>query len=135
MHAGIESFVAEWERLPLVQSAAHVSAARRAEQRVQRLDNNLLGLANSLRGMGAGQQAPLWSRLPQIIQPVQVIVGELDARYREIGARMQSLLPQANLAVVPAAGHTVHVDQPAEFVRLVESALVQPVNRDLPLKS
>jgi 2-succinyl-6-hydroxy-2,4-cyclohexadiene-1-carboxylate synthase len=135
MHAGIESFVAEWERLPLLQSAAHVSAARRAEQRVQRLDNNPLGLANSLRGMGAGQQAPLWSRLPQIIQPVQVIVGELDARYREIGARMQSLLPQANIAVVPAAGHTVHVDQPAEFVSMVESALMQPVNRDLPLKS
>jgi len=133
--AGIEAFVAEWERLPLLQLAPHASAAIRAEQRVQRLDNNPLGLANSLRGMGAGQQAPLWSHLPQIIQPVQVIVGELDARYRQIGARMQSLIPHAQLAVVPEAGHTVHLDQPARFVQLVESALVQPVNRDHPLKS
>jgi 2-succinyl-6-hydroxy-2,4-cyclohexadiene-1-carboxylate synthase len=133
--AGVEAFVAQWERQPLLQLAPHVSAAIRAEQRVQRLDNNPLGLANSLRGMGAGQQESLWPRLAQVEQPVQLIVGALDGRYLEVGERMQSLLPQANLAVVPAAGHTVHVDQPAEFVRLVESALVQPVNRDLPLKS
>ncbi len=130
--AGIEAFVAEWERLPLLEPAPHVSAAARAEQHRQRLANNALGLANSLRGMGAGQQVPLWSHLPRITRPVQLIVGELDARYRRIGERMQSLLPQAHLAVVPDAGHAVHLDQPARFVRLVESALVQPVNRDPP---
>jgi 2-succinyl-5-enolpyruvyl-6-hydroxy-3-cyclohexene-1-carboxylate synthase/2-succinyl-6-hydroxy-2,4-cyclohexadiene-1-carboxylate synthase len=42
---------------------------------------------------------------------------------------MQALLPRADLAVVPDAGHTVHLDQPAQFARLVEAALVQPVNR------
>jgi len=133
--AGIAAFVAEWARLPLLQPAPHVSAAARTEQHAQRLGNNPLGLANSLRGMGTGQQAPLWSRLPQFEQPVQLIVGELDARYRQIGARMQSLLPQADLAVVPNAGHTVHLDQPSQFVRLVEAALVQPVDRDPPLTS
>ncbi len=127
MAVGIEAFVAEWERLPLLQPASHVSVAARQRQHDQRLQNNALGLANSLRGMGAGQQQPLWSRLLRITQPVQLIVGALDTRYREIGTRMQSLLPQANLAVVPEAGHTVHLDQPARFVQLVESALVQPV--------
>jgi len=129
MRAGIEAFVAEWERLPLLQPAQHVSAATRANHHAQRLANHPLGLANSLRGMGAGQPASLWSRLSQITPPVQLIVGELDARYRQIGARVQSLLPRADLAVVSDAGHTVHLDQPVQFVRLVESALVQPVNR------
>jgi 2-succinyl-6-hydroxy-2,4-cyclohexadiene-1-carboxylate synthase len=128
MAAGIQAFVAEWESVPLLQPAPHVSVAARQGQHDQRLQNNALGLANSLRGMGTGHQAPLWSRLPRIIQPVQLIVGELDSRYREIGTRMQSLLPQAHLAIVPEAGHTVHLDQPARFVQLVESALVQPVN-------
>ena len=123
---GVEAFVAEWERLPLLQPAPHVSAAARAEQHAQRLYNNSLGLANSLRGMGAGQQAPLWSRLSQITQPVQLIVGELDARYRQIAERMQLLLPRAELAVVPAAGHTVHLDQPAQFAKLVKTAVGQP---------
>jgi 2-succinyl-6-hydroxy-2,4-cyclohexadiene-1-carboxylate synthase len=129
MAVGIAAFVAEWESLPLLQPAAHVSAAARAEQHRQRLANNPVGLANSLRGMGAGRQEPLWSRLPLLTQPVQLIVGELDARYRQLGARMQALLPRADLAVVPDAGHTVHLDQPTQFARLVEAALVQPVNR------
>jgi pimeloyl-ACP methyl ester carboxylesterase len=128
MAVGIEAFVAEWERLPLLESPPHVSAAARTGQHDQRLQNNALGLAMSLRGMGAGQQTPLWWHLPRITQPVQLIVGELDARYRGIGERMQSLLPKANLAVVPEAGHTVHLDQPARFVRLVESVLGQPAS-------
>jgi 2-succinyl-6-hydroxy-2,4-cyclohexadiene-1-carboxylate synthase len=126
--AGIESFVAEWERLPLLLPTRHVSDAARANQHAQRLANSPVGLANSLRGMGVGQQASLWSRLPQVKQPVQLIVGAHDTRYRRIAERMQSLMPHAQLAVVAAAGHTVHLDQPAQFVQLVESALVQAVN-------
>lgn len=125
---GVEAFVAEWESLPLLQPAPHVTAAARWGQRDLRLHNDPVGLANSLRGMGTGQQQSLWSRLPYVTQPVQLIVGELDARYRQIGERMQPLLPRADLTVVPDAGHTVHLDQPAQFVRLVESALVQTVD-------
>lgn len=126
LRAGIDAFVAEWERQPLLQPAPQVSAAARAEQRAQRLKNNPLGLANSLRGMGTGQQESLWSRLPELEQPVLLIVGEQDQRYRQIAERMQSLLPCAELAVVPQAGHTVHLDQPMPFVQLVKSAVDQP---------
>jgi 2-succinyl-6-hydroxy-2,4-cyclohexadiene-1-carboxylate synthase len=126
LQAGIAPFVSEWEHQPLLQPAAHVSATQRATQHAQRLKNNRLGLANSLRGMGTGQQAPLWSCLADIQQPVQLIVGEDDARYRQIAERMQSLLPRARLDVVAEAGHTVHLDQPVQFVHLVKTALVQP---------
>ncbi len=122
---GVERFVAEWERLPLLQPARHVSAAARARQHAQRLDNSALGLANSLRGMGAGQQTPLWSQLPLLNQPVTLVVGELDRRYVQIGEGMRALLPCAQLAVVAEAGHTVHVDQPAVFLQLVKTALEQ----------
>ncbi len=125
-HAGVAAFVADWERLPLLQPAPHVSAATRAAKHAQRLNNDPLGLVNSLRGMGTGQQTPLWSRLPELSQPMQLIVGEDDTRYRQIGERMQSLLPHAELAIVPDAGHTVHVDQPARFVDVVKRALTRP---------
>lgn len=123
LDSGVPDFVKEWERQPLLQPAPHVSAAVRDNQHVQRLRNSSLGLANSLRGMGTGQQTPLWSRLPALKQPVLLIVGERDQRYRQIAERMQSLLPCANLGVVAEAGHTVHLDQPARFVHLVEVAL------------
>jgi len=118
---GVERFVAEWERQPLLEPAPHVSAAARNQQHVQRLRNDPTGLANSLRGMGAGQQTPLWSALPDFGRPALLIVGERDPRYRQIGERMRALLPEAELAIVPAAGHTVHLDQPVRFVELVRA--------------
>jgi pimeloyl-ACP methyl ester carboxylesterase len=83
-------------------------------------------LANSLRGMGTGQQVPLWSRLARVKPPVLLIAGEHDRRYRAIAKQMHSLLPRAKVALVAEAGHTVHQDQPARFVSLVKAALSQP---------
>lgn len=120
---GIEAFVDEWERQPLLQPAPHVSAERRAAQRAQRLNNQPIGLANSLRGMGAGQQRPLWPRLSALRLPVMLIVGERDLRYRETAARMHDQLAASRLCVVPEAGHTVHLDQPRCFVDLVTNFL------------
>jgi 2-succinyl-6-hydroxy-2,4-cyclohexadiene-1-carboxylate synthase len=110
---GIEAFVREWEQQPLLTVADPVSAA---EQRAQRLKNNPCGLAKSLRGMGAGRQAPLWDRLPLLRMPTRLLVGERDSRYVAIAERMLALLPHAGLTVCPRAGHTVHLDQPDAFV-------------------
>ncbi len=118
-HKGIEAFVAEWEQQPLLQLAPHVPEAVRAEQHAQRLQNTPRGLAQSLRGMGAGQQTPVWSRLAELRCPTALIVGARDARYCAIAQRMQQALPNATLSVVADAGHTVHLDQPARFVELV----------------
>jgi 2-succinyl-6-hydroxy-2,4-cyclohexadiene-1-carboxylate synthase len=116
---GIPAFVDEWERLQILALRPHVPAGVRANQHAQRLLNNPLGLANSLRGMGAGQQHPLWAQLSGLQMPVQLIVGKRDSHYRAIAERMRALLPNADLAVVPDAGHTVHLDQPGRFASLV----------------
>jgi 2-succinyl-6-hydroxy-2,4-cyclohexadiene-1-carboxylate synthase len=120
---GIAEFVEEWEQVPLLAPQPHVSDEVRRRQHSLRLANNPLGLANSLRGMGAGQQQPLWSRLGDLQLPVQLIVGERDTRYVATARRMAEMLPRAELAVVPDAGHTVHIDQPEEFVGVVTQAL------------
>jgi 2-succinyl-6-hydroxy-2,4-cyclohexadiene-1-carboxylate synthase len=121
---GIEAFVDEWELVPLLVPAPHVSAVVRAQQHTLRLHNNARGLANSLRGMGAGQQVPLWNRLSELRMPVQLIVGARDSRYLTIAERMHGLLPEGAIAIVPEAGHTVHVDQPRHFTRQLKTALL-----------
>lgn len=120
---GLPAFVDEWERQSLLVPAAHVSQGVRDRQHELRLGNTPLGLANSLRGMGTGQQAPLWSKLATLDIPVDLIVGDDDARYCAVASRMSASLPHAELTVVPAAGHTVHVDQPPAFVKAVRCAL------------
>ncbi len=116
---GIEAFVNYWEQLPLFASQRYLPIERRNAQRAQRLTNRAHGLANSLRGVGTAVQPPLYQRLPDLTLPVSLITGELDSKFCNIGQRMAQHLPQAQLQIVPGAGHSVHLEQPERFVTLV----------------
>jgi 2-succinyl-6-hydroxy-2,4-cyclohexadiene-1-carboxylate synthase len=106
----IEEFVHSWEQQPVLrgQPPAAAQAARR-----DRLRNRPAGLAAALRGLGTGAMDPLWGGLAALPVPATVIVGERDARFRKLGERMVAGLPDAELVVVPATGHAVHLEAPA----------------------
>lgn len=123
---GVAAFVDRWERLPLFASQATLPAEVRAHLRAQRLQNNPVGLANSLRGMGAGRPAPLWGRLAALTCPTLLIAGALDQKYHDLACAMAAALPAARLAVVPEAGHAVHLEQPAAFAEIVPAFLAAP---------
>jgi 2-succinyl-6-hydroxy-2,4-cyclohexadiene-1-carboxylate synthase len=116
---GLEAFVDRWERLPLFASQAALPAGTRARLRDQRLRNSPIGLANSLRGMGAGRQESLWQRLATLHLPALLVVGALDAKYRDIAGQMIDALPNAQMQIIPAAGHAVHLEQPELFAQIV----------------
>lgn len=116
---GVAAFVAAWERLPLFASQRTLPDATRSALHNQRLHNRAVGLANSLRGVGTGAQPALHTRLPELDLPVLLITGERDAKFCVIDRRMAWMLPRARLEIVPGAGHTVHLEQPETFDRLV----------------
>jgi len=116
---GVADFVAYWEKLPLFASQQTLPAATRALQRQQRLYNRAVGLANSLRGVGTGAQPALYERLPELDLPVLLVAGEQDEKFCASARRMAWMLPRAQLEIVPGAGHTVHLEQPDTFDRLV----------------
>ena len=118
---GIERFVDYWERLPLWESQSRLRKETLAAQRRQRLRNNPLGLANSLRGLGAGAQPPLWTELPGLHTPTLLCVGELDPKFRRISEAMAALMPAAQLTTIAAAGHNIHLENPDEFCRALQS--------------
>lgn len=120
---GVEAFVDRWERLPLWASQAALPAEVRAALRRQRLANDARGLANSLRGAGAGADEPVLGRLGEIRAPALLVAGALDAKYVALGRAMVGALPGARLAVVEGAGHAVHLERPGEFARLVRRFL------------
>jgi 2-succinyl-6-hydroxy-2,4-cyclohexadiene-1-carboxylate synthase len=105
-----------WERLPLFASQEMLPAAVRAQQRWQRLQNRPAGLAGSLRGMGTGVQPALWGRLPELALPALLLAGALDKKFVAIAQKMARLIPGATLAMVPGAGHTIHLEQPEVVV-------------------
>ncbi|RRR75058.1 MAG: 2-succinyl-6-hydroxy-2,4-cyclohexadiene-1-carboxylate synthase [Candidatus Viridilinea halotolerans] len=120
---GLVWFVDHWAAIPLFASQAALPAATRAELRARRLRGTPHGYANSLRGMGTGQQASLWDHLPALTMPTLLLSGQLDVKFMAINARMATLLPHARHVIVPQAGHAIHLEQPAAFAELVCSFL------------
>jgi 2-succinyl-6-hydroxy-2,4-cyclohexadiene-1-carboxylate synthase len=116
---GVPAFIAYWEQLPLFASQHTLPPERRATLHMQRLHNQAYGLANSLRGVGTGAQPALHDRLPTLTLPVLLITGALDTKFCTIAQHMAQSLPHAQLRVVPNAGHTVHLEQPAQFIQIV----------------
>ncbi len=116
---GIPTFIERWENLPLFASQKSLPLERRKELHKQRLQNSATGLAQSLRGVGTGAQPSLHTRLPTLHIPVLLIAGELDTKFTTIARHMAQSLPQAQLHIIPAAGHTVHLERPQAFTSLV----------------
>lgn len=106
---GLEAFVHEWSAQPLFAGIPRgVADAANAD----RMRNTASGLAAALRGLGTGVMPSLWERLGELALPVELVVGERDDKFRAIGERMESALPDARLHVVPGAGHAVQLEAP-----------------------
>ncbi len=118
---GVDAFLTRWLAQPLF-----ATLPAEAAQRADRSRNTAAGLASSLRLAGTGTQEPLWDALPALTMPVLLVAGALDRKFAAIAERMATALPDATLAVVEGAGHTVHLEQPATFVDLLERWLGQP---------
>lgn len=120
---GIEAFVSEWESMPLFASQTFLPEAIRTTQRWQRLSNDPAALAACLRGLGVGMQPPLWEGLPHLGCSALLIVGSEDPKFVKLNREMSEAMPAATLAIVPGAGHNVHLERPSEWLALVEGGL------------
>jgi 2-succinyl-6-hydroxy-2,4-cyclohexadiene-1-carboxylate synthase len=115
----IERFADRWAATPvLAGQAAQVAQAARAD----RLRNTPAGLARALRGLGTGALPPLWDRLGELAMPVTLVVGERDAKFRALAAKMAPAIPGAEVVVVRGVGHAVHLEAPAEIAELLARA-------------
>jgi len=122
-NGGIEAFVSDWESMPLFASQATLPDTVRTAQREQRLSNDPAALAACLRGLGVGMQPSLWEGLPHLDCSALLIVGSEDPKFVELNRRMSKEMRGATLAIVPGAGHNVHLERPEEWAALVEGIL------------
>ncbi|MDX1993956.1 MAG: 2-succinyl-6-hydroxy-2,4-cyclohexadiene-1-carboxylate synthase [bacterium] len=120
---GIEWFADYWANIPLFASQKSLPAEIQNRLREKRLANNTQGLANSLRAMGTGMQPSLWERLGELQIPVLLIAGERDIKFVTINQQMQPHIANAQLSIIPEAGHTVHLEQPEPFTNIVTQFL------------
>jgi 2-succinyl-6-hydroxy-2,4-cyclohexadiene-1-carboxylate synthase len=115
---GVPAFVDHWMALPLFASQSRLGSEALASAREGRLANRAHGLANSLRGMGAGAQPFLGADLAQLRTPICLVVGEEDTRFETVAESLARELPRARVARIPAAGHAAHLENPDQFLRV-----------------
>jgi len=129
---GIERFVDAWMALPIFASQSRLGEGALDRARAQRLRNSERGLANSLRGMGAGAQTPLFEELGKVEMPVLLVAGDEDEKFKAIAQALAARLPDARTVILPGAGHAAHLEAPAEFASLVSRFLAQIVAEEKP---
>ncbi len=121
---GLDPFLDRWLALPLFGGLNEAS-----QHRAQRLQNRPEGLAASLRSCGTGQQRSLWDRMARLEMPVLALAGAHDLKFAAIAADMVAAINaprtaarpsgRAELALVPQAGHTAHLEAPRAFLDIV----------------
>jgi 2-succinyl-6-hydroxy-2,4-cyclohexadiene-1-carboxylate synthase len=112
----IDEFADRWARTAVLSDQPpDVQAAARA----QRLRSTPAGLAAALRGLGTGALPSLWERLGELTIPVELIVGQRDAKFRATAEEMSAALPAARVHVVGGAGHAVHLEAPGAVATII----------------
>jgi pimeloyl-ACP methyl ester carboxylesterase len=97
----------EAEGLPdLSRASAEVRLARHRDA---------TGLARAARGMLTQRDARVIESLPGVKVPAVVIVGADDTPFLAASDYMAAKIPGAKKVVIPDAGHSANIDQPAAF--------------------
>lgn len=109
---GVGRFLDEWSRLPIIASQVRIDPVVAAERAARRRAHSVVGLANSLRGMGTGAMAPLWDRLESVCCPVLLVTGAEDLEFGAVADRMAGVLPDARHVRIADAGHAPHLERP-----------------------
>lgn len=120
----LASFLNFWYDQPLFDSVTRDEERRKALL-ARRMQNDPRELALSLRGAGSGVQRSLWDELPLLKMPMDLIVGEHDAKYRQIAREMVRLSNRGRVVIVPQAGHNVHLENRGGYLKALRDCLAE----------
>ena len=134
---GVSAFMDWWAGLPLFESQQHLPADQQKRLRVGRLANDVESLAISFERAGAHVMPSKQETVRALCElsrrgiPVSYLAGELDAKYCKVLADLRAESQGAiSCRVVPAAGHSIHFEQPGTFgailKEVVESCTPKP---------
>jgi 2-succinyl-6-hydroxy-2,4-cyclohexadiene-1-carboxylate synthase len=112
-----EAFADRWQAQPVFAGTPDEAARF---WRADLLRNEPRGLAAALRAFGPGAMEPVWDRIGTLTMPVTVVVGERDDKFQAYAQRYLELLPQAELVVIPGAGHGIPREAPRELAAAIQ---------------
>ncbi|GAA0500288.1 2-succinyl-6-hydroxy-2,4-cyclohexadiene-1-carboxy late synthase [Salinibacillus aidingensis] len=121
---GLASFVDYWSAIPLFETQKSLPKRVQNQLKQERLSHEPKGLAASLRYMGTGTQPSWWKELREVHAQTLLLTGALDAKFTSINHEMQERLPNAQHQIIKDAGHTIHVERPRIFGKIVSDFIL-----------
>jgi len=119
----IEEFFKFWMNQDLFTSLHSIPEEKLLKAKAAKLENNKLGLINSLRGFGTGVMPPLHEHLNSIKCKTLLITGELDYKFSKINQELTKRIINSHHEIVKDSGHIVHFEKPDIFVEVVNGFL------------
>ena len=121
----LAAFVDRWMANPLFATQRRLGPSFLASARAQRLRNDPVALAASLRANSTGRMHALHDALPSCRVPTAVIAGADDPKFVAIAHDLVARLPDATVHVVERAGHAVHLEQPEAVVDAIVATIIR----------
>lgn len=89
--------------------------------------HSVRGAANTMRGVQARRPSlfDLEAQLRAMTAPLLVLIGDEDDPCLQTGLFLKATVPASGLAVLPKAGHTLNLEEPELFNRLLGEFLAQ----------
>lgn len=125
IRSDLDAFVDRWMANPLFATQARLGADFLAAARAQRLRNDPIALARSIRSASTGRMRPLHADLARCTMPVALIAGADDPKFVGIARDLATRMPAARVHIIDAAGHAAHLEQPDAVVAAVLDAQVR----------
>lgn len=116
---GVKPFIKYWNGKTFFRPLMSLPPDRLDPILERRLKNTSEGLALSLENVGTASLPSLWPRLKELRCPVDIVVGEKDPKFIEIGYRMGECIPKARISVIESAGHALHLERPEDIAALI----------------
>jgi 2-succinyl-6-hydroxy-2,4-cyclohexadiene-1-carboxylate synthase len=120
----IDKFIDYWMNIDLFKTQRRLPNEMLSQIRDRKLENNKVGLANTLRYSGTGIMKPLYGNLKDIPFRTLLLSGELDARYTDINSEMVKLFTEAEHKIIKNAGHNTHLEEPLRFIEEINKFLL-----------
>ena len=115
------AFIVKWYNQPLFNSIKkHPDFDQMLKQR---LKNNPLELAKSLRNIGTGSQPSLWDKLRYNKIPLLLLTGEYDLKFQQINNKIAEICKHSQHKIIPQCGHNIHFENEIIFVKNIVNFL------------
>lgn len=133
---GMRAFAEKYSRGPTRLPFLRADPRGYAEFQAQMAGHDALGCANTQ--LGVQRERPslyeMTDALGRLRLPTLVVNGDEDWPCLEPGLLLKRVIPSAALAVLPNCGHTINLEQPAAFNRLLEDFFADVASGRWPMR-